>query len=132
MFILFFEVMKTNTILKIIIAISIIILILAIVLPIFAFRDLHKANRQNEELANYIKQLEVNIDTKDIEIKDLQNKVTGLNQELENISIKYISNQLYIDELEARYLSALSYSNIAESILLANGIEFYKAVGGDD
>ncbi len=120
--------MKTKTITTI----TIILAVAVIILLVFSYIRIEQIKLENTNLKSQIKGLNLQLSLKCIELKDTKNELTGVYQQLENISIKYISNQLYIDELEARYLSALSYSNIAESILLANGIEFYKAVGGDD
>lgn len=119
--------MKTNTILKIIIIITIIVLILAI----YACIRTEQVKVENTNLKSQIKGLDLQLSVKCMELKDTKDELTGVYQQLENITIKYISNELYIGELESKYLSIYSYANCAESILLANGIEFYKVVGND-
>jgi len=117
---------------KLTIIIGIISIILAITLPLFAFRELIQVKKQNEQLHNYVKQLEVIVGVKDIQLKECQEKLTGANQAVESLTIKYEADEMYIQDLESRYLSLLSYANVAESILEANGIYFKKTVGTND
>lgn len=116
-----------NKLLKIIIIITIIVLILAV----YACIRTEQVKVENTNLKSQIKGLDMQLSLKCIELKNTKNELTGVYQELENITIKYISNELYIGELESKYLSIYSYANCAESILLANNIKFYKAVGND-
>jgi len=108
-----------------------IILIFTILLTIFTFRELIQTKKQNADLHNYVKQLEVIVGVKDIQLKDCQAKLTGANQAVESLTIKYEADEMYIQDLESRYLSLLSWANVAELILHKNGIEFYKTVGNE-
>jgi len=109
-----------------------VILIFTILSAIFAFRELIQAKKENEQLHNYVKQLEVIVGVKDIQLKEAQYKITGLNQAVENLTIKYEADEMYIQDLESKFLSLLSYANVAEKILEANGIYFKKTVGIND
>lgn len=104
--------------------ITIIIACITIIIVCIALPRIDKVKSENAELRNYIKQLEVNINIKNIQIKDLQDDITGLNQELENTKINYYSDQLLLKEIKRRYIITASYAEVAESLLLANGIEF--------
>ena len=117
--------MKTKTITTI----TIILAVAVIILLVFSYIRIEQIKLENTNLKSQIKGLDLQLELKCIELKDTKNELTGVYQQLENISIKYISNQLYIDELESKYLSIYSYANCAESILLANNIKFYKTIG---
>ena len=112
--------MKTSTLRIICIILGIIIIAMATV----AFMRIEKIKHESADLRNYVKQLEVNLNIKNIQVKDLQEDNIGLNQELEQVKISYYSDQLLLKELKRRYLVTKSYAEVAESLLLANDIEF--------
>ena len=64
----------------------------------------------------------------EIKIKEL-NTVT---KERDDIQILYAVDELYISELEKRYIKLFSYAQVAEAILTANGIDFLMVEGGLD
>lgn len=106
--------------------ITIIIGLIVITLSVLAFVRVDQVKKINEELRNYTKQLEVQLEVKGIELNDCRDELTGTNQLVESLQIKYSADELYISELERRFLKAKSYATIAESILLSNGIEFRR------
>jgi cytochrome bd-type quinol oxidase subunit 1 len=60
-----------------------------------------------------------------LKVKEMEKKIAGLNQEVEQLKIKYYGNVLYTQELESRYLGVYSYANMAEFILIKQGIDFF-------
>ena len=101
---------------------------LAVALPIYAFRDLHRANKTNAELAEYVTQLEIQLNIKNMQVKDLQDELTGVYQELENIKIEHFANMLFTEELQERYKITKSYANMAEFIITEMGIEYRQVI----
>jgi len=114
--------MKTSTLRIICIILGIIIIAMAIV----AFIRIEKIKHESADLRNYVKQLEVNLNIKDIQIKDLQSELTGAYQEMEYYAIKYHGNALALYQLEDKYRVTKSYAGMAEYILIKQGIEFYQ------
>jgi len=114
--------MKTSTLRIICIILGIIIIAMATV----AFIRIEKIKHESADLRNYIKQLEVNINVKDMQVKDLQDELTGAYQEMEYYAIKYHGNALALYELEDKYRITKSYASMAEFILINQGIEFYQ------
>jgi uncharacterized protein YxeA len=79
---------------------------------------------KNYQLQQRSEMLEMTVIEQAKQIKDLQRTITGLNQANESLNVRYTSDEMYIDELESRYLKIYGYAQTAELILLANGIEF--------
>ena len=104
--------------------ITIIIGIITIILASVAFTRIEQIKHENADLRNYNKQLEVNLNIKNIQVKDLQDELTGAYQELENVKINYYSDQMLMKELKHRYLITKSYANQAEWALTSMGYEF--------
>jgi len=65
-------------------------------------------------------------------LKETEHKLTGANQEIEQITIRYMADELYITELERRYTNIYLYALTAQEILVAQGIEFRMVEGGLD
>lgn len=118
--------MKRITTISIITAV--ICIALAVTLPIYAFRDLHRANKTNAELAEYVTQLEIQLNIKNMQVKDLQDELTGVYQELENIRIEYFANMLFTEELQERYRITKSYANQAQRALTSMGYDFRQVI----
>jgi hypothetical protein len=59
-----------------------------------------------------------------MQVKDLQDDLTGCYQEMENLKINYYSDQLLLQELKRRYLITKSYANQAEWALTSMGYDF--------
>ena len=74
--------------------------------------------KQVADLQEKIDILEVDRSQKQLTIDDLRKKITGLNQEVESLSIRYAADELYIGELESRYKSLFTYANAAEYLLI--------------
>jgi uncharacterized membrane protein YraQ (UPF0718 family) len=104
--------------------IALIFAIIVFILVGLAVPKIAKLENENADLRNYNKQLEVQLNVKSMQVKDLQDDLTGCYQELENVKINYFSDQLLMKELKHRYLITKSYAEVAESLLLVNGIEF--------
>ena len=104
--------------------ITLIFAIIVFILVGLAVPKIAKLENENAELRNYNKQLEVNLSIKSIQVKDLQDELTGCYQELEAMKIDYYANILITKELKHRYLITKSYAEVAESLLLANDIPF--------
>ena len=109
---------------KTITTITIIIGIITIILAAIAFTRIEQIKHENADLRNYNKQLEVNLNVKNMQVKDLQDELTGVYQELENVKIHYYSDQLLLEEIRHRYLITKSYANQAEWALTSMGYEF--------
>jgi hypothetical protein len=104
--------------------ILLIITLIVLVLVCIAIPRIEKVKKENAELRNYVKQLEVCLNVKNIELEDCKDELTGANQELENIKINYAADQLFIKELKARFWKTKTYANLAEYMLVERGIEF--------
>ena len=111
---------------KTITTITIIIGIITIILASIAFTRIEQIKHENADLRNYNKQLEVNLNVKNMQVKDLQDDLTGVYQELENVKIHYYSDQMIMKELKHRYRITKSYANMAEFIITKMGIEYYQ------
>jgi len=114
--------MKTSTLR--IISTALISAIIVFILVGISVPKIIRLEKNNADLRNYIKQLEVNINVKDMQIKDLQSELTGAYQEMEYYAIKYHGNALALYELEDRYRVTKSYANQAEFVLVNLGYEF--------
>jgi len=91
----------------------------------------------NKEKDEKISQLEARLDIleadrgqKQLNIDNYKKKITGLNQEVEQLTIKYTADEMYIEELESEYRIVLTYATVAESLLQAAGID-YTILQGD-
>lgn len=62
--------------------------------------------------------------------KTAEHNLTGANQEIEQITIKYMADEIYIQNLEERYTNLYLYAIYAQEILVAQGIEFRMVEGG--
>ena len=93
-------------------------------------------NRGNEQqvadLQEKIDILEVDRYQKQLTIDDLRKKITGLNQEVEQLTIKYTADEMYIEELESEYRIVLTYATVAESLLRAADIDYTILQGIED
>ena len=58
------------------------------------------------------------------QIKSLEAKNIKIKNELEQINIHYAADEKYIDYINSQYLKAITYINISETILQAQGIEY--------
>jgi len=113
---------------KTITTITIIVAVITIILASIAFTRIEKVKHENADLRNYNKQLEVQLNVKSMQVKDLQDEITGCYQELENVKINYYSDQLIMKELRHRYLITKSYANQAEFALVNMGYDFRQVV----
>jgi len=116
--------MKTSTLR--IISTALIFTIIVFILVGISVPKIIRLEKNNADLRNYIKQLEVNINVKDMQIKDLQSDIVGLNQEVEYYALKYNGYALELANLEDKYRVTKSYASMAEFILINQGIEFYQ------
>lgn len=74
--------------------------------------------------------LEIKLTSAEKELTETRHKLTGANQEIEQVTIKYLADELYITELESRYMKVYDYALMAQEILVAQGIEFRMVEGG--
>ena len=93
----------------------------------------------NKEKDEKISQLEARLDIleadrgqKQLNIDNYKKKITGLNQEVEQLTIKYMADEMYIEELESEYKIVLTYATVAESLLQAAGIDYTILQGIED
>lgn len=108
------------------------IIILQLIIIIALCISIPRYYRQLDLLENRNKQLELQLEITVMELKNTQLELTGTYQQLEQVTIKFLADEVFIEDLQGRYLRLYSYANMAESILLANDIEFYKteSIGG--
>jgi len=76
--------------------------------------------------------LEADRGQKQLNIDAYKKKITGLNQEVEQLTIKYMADKMYIEELESEYKIVLTYATVAESLLRAAGIDYTILQGIED
>ena len=103
------------------------ILIMTVIVAALTGLMIHKAESyriETSQLRARNSMLEIDSIEKSKIIKEQRNTITGLNQANESLNVRYTSDEMYIDELESRYLKIYGYAQTAELILLANGIEF--------
>jgi SMC interacting uncharacterized protein involved in chromosome segregation len=91
-----------------------------------AFMRIEKIKIENAELRNYVTQLEVNIDIKDMQVKDLQDELTGLYQQIEQQEINIIATGNEYVELRKQHTHLSIWADLAEYVLAQN-FEFRKA-----
>ena len=76
--------------------------------------------------------LEADRGQKQLNIDAYKKKITGLNQEVEQLTIKYTADEMYIEELESEYRIVLTYATVAESLLRAADIDYTILQGIED
>jgi len=76
--------------------------------------------------------LEADRGQKQLNIDAYKKKITGLNQEVERLTIKYTADEMYIEELESEYRIVLTYATVAESLLRAADIDYTILQGIED
>jgi len=76
--------------------------------------------------------LEADRGQKQLNIDAYKKKITGLNQEVEQLTIKYMADEMYIEELESEYRIVLTYATVAESLLRAADIDYTILQGIED
>jgi uncharacterized protein YxeA len=79
---------------------------------------------KNYQLTQRSQLLEMTVIEQDKQIKDLQHTITGLNQANEQVTVKYVANELMVATLSDKYREALSYITMAEWILGKQNITY--------
>ena len=105
----------------------IIIQLIALIIVCIALPKINKIKAENILLAEQVKSLNIQLNVKDIQVKDLQDDITGLNQELEHYTIELMGTGYELNELNKQYTITAIWNDMAQYILLQNNIEFYQS-----
>jgi len=103
--------------------ITIIIGIIIIILASIAFTRIEQIKHENADLRNYNKQLDIQLNIKDMQVKDLQDELTGINQEIESI---------YLEALAFRYANRSDIWKVYEATAYTSndaGVNEISAIG---
>ena len=115
--------MKTSTLRLICILLAIACIVMATV----AFMRIEKIKVENQVLNNTVKQLSLQLDIKDMQVKDLQDELTGLYQQVEQQSIEVLAVNNEYSKLRSKHIGLSVWADLAEYAIVENIIEFRKA-----
>ena len=90
--------------------ITIILGIITIIIVCIALPRVEQVKHENAELRNYITQLEIQLNIKSMQVKQLQDDITGLNQELRDKSLEMM-NQTAKDNTVWQTFVATAYTS---------------------
>ena len=110
------------------IALLMTVIVLALTFMMIKKADGYKAETSQLRARNGI--LEIDIIEKQKQIKDLKFEITGLNQQIENTTIKYQADEMYIQDLESATLHMAAYITLVNLTMKDNGIIIPKFIYG--
>lgn len=109
------------------------ILISAVIVAFLTGLMIYKAEGYKEQ-ASQLKarnnMLEISLIEKDKIIKAQKNTITGLNQQVEQLTISNTANEMYIQDLESATLHMATYISYVNLTLRDSGIEIPKWILG--
>jgi hypothetical protein len=113
----------------ILLRITLVISIITTIIVCIAIPKINKIKAENILLTEQVKTLNIQLNVKDIQVKDLQDDITGLNQLVEQQwlnegRLAYYDDEL--NELEYEHRVTSIWADMAQYILLQNNIEFLQ------
>ncbi len=112
----------------ILLRITLVISIITTIIVCIALPKINKIKAENILLQEQVKSLNIQLNVKDIQVKDLQDDITGLNQEVEYLTIEVMGTGYELNELNKQYTITSIWNDMAEYILLKQGIEFLQVI----
>lgn len=112
----------------------IVTILLFILIGIFGWNMYNRYQVEDKfyKINNEVESLELQIGTKNIKLKTAEIDLKIAQTELALIRLKYNTDESYIKEIEIRYRKLYTYAFVAEEVLSANGIEFWRIDDGLD
>jgi regulatory protein YycI of two-component signal transduction system YycFG len=109
---------------KILLRISIVLGIIIIVMLCIVFFQESKVHKENAMLRERCMTLEFQLNAKDIKLNEVLQQAKQSDKDLKTYKSRWASDELYIMTIDSKYLDLVSYCQVAEEILKANGIDF--------
>lgn len=109
------------------------ILIMTVIVGALVGVMLYKAEKYRQlssQLTARQNLLEIDVIEKQKQIKALKFTISGLNQELEQTTIKYQADEMYIQDLETATTHMAAYINYVNLVLTGSGIEIPDYIMG--
>lgn len=115
----------------ILLRITLVISIITTIIVCIALPKINKIKAENILLREQVISLNIQLNVKDIQVKDLQDDITGLHQLVEQQwlnegRLAYYDNEL--SELEYKHRVTSIWADMAEYVLHKQGIEFYQVI----